>query len=334
VRLRRAISDAARGSAAALAGAGALAAATQMLPTGAGDATQAYGIAPVPLLGAGSGTETIPGLEEPQENKRGPGGWIVLTLVALAALAALLYGLTTYFNGDEAPKVAVPQLNGLPLDTATARLVQAKLVADPVRQPSDDVPVDTVISQNPTAGTEVSPNSTVKLYVSSGPAAVTVPDLEGLTVQEAQNALSDQNLVVGTVTEVDDPDTEAGKIIDSNPALGTSVSPDTKINVRVGTGKVKVPNVVGTSQSEAQTTIAGVNLKVQTSFKQTNDAPEGTVVSQSPRDGTLDIGGTVKITVAQKPAPTVTPTTATPTPTPTPTPSPSDSSSPTVPPSP
>ena len=48
VRLRRAISDAARGSAAALAGAGALAAATQMLPTGAGDATQAYGIAPVP----------------------------------------------------------------------------------------------------------------------------------------------------------------------------------------------------------------------------------------------------------------------------------------------
>ncbi len=115
---------------------------------------------------------------------------------------------------------------------------------------------------------------------------------------------------MGTVTEVDDPDTEAGKIIDSNPGAGTSVSPDTKINVRVGTGKVTVPNVVGTSQSEAQSTIAGVNLKVQTSFKQTNDAPEGTVVSQSPRDGTLDIGGTVKITVAQKPAPTVTPTTA------------------------
>jgi serine/threonine-protein kinase len=110
------------------------------------------------------------------------------------------------------------------------------------------------------------------------------------------------------------------------------VAPTTKINVRIGTGKVPVPNVVGKSQSEAQTTIAGLNLKVQTSFKQTNDAPEGTVVSQSPRDGTLDIGGTVKITVAQKPAPTVTPTTATPTPTPTP--SPSDSSSPTVPPSP
>ena len=30
--------------------------------------------------------------------------------------------------------------------------------------------------------------------------------------------------------------------------------------------------------------------------------PEGTVISQSPKDGTVDIGGTVKITVAQKAA--------------------------------
>ncbi len=208
VRLGRPISDAARGSAAALAGAGALAAATQVVPTGAGDATQAYGIAPVPVLGE-SGTETIPGLEETPEKKRGPGGWIVLTLVAIAALAALVYGLSTYFGAEETPKVAVPRVVGVPLETATAQLVAAKLVVDPVRQPSDTVPVDTVISQNPTAGTEVSPNSTVKLFVSSGPAAVTVPDLKGLTVAEAQNALSDQGLVVGTVTEVDDPDTEA-----------------------------------------------------------------------------------------------------------------------------
>ncbi len=338
VRLGRPISDAARGSAAALAGAGALAAATQVIPTSAGDATHAYGMAPVPVPGPEPGTDTLPGLEGAEENKRGPGGWIVLTLVALAALAALVYGLSTYFGTEQTPKVAVPQVVGDPIESATAKLVQAKLVADPVRQPSDSEPAGTVISQNPTGGTDVPLNSTVRLFVSSGPAAVTVPDLKGLTVEEAQNALSDQGLVVGTVTEVDDPDTDAGKIIDSNPGVGTSVAPDTKINVRVGTGKVAVPNVVGTTQSQAQSTIAGVNLKVETSFKQTNDVAEGTVISQSPRDGTLDIGGTVKITVAQKAAPTVTPTTATPTPTPTstptPTPKPSESTSPTVPPSP
>jgi len=326
VRLGRPISDAARGSAAALAGAGALAAATQVVPAMGGDQTQAYAGAPLPL---DPGTETFPGLDEPEEKKRGAGGWIVLTLVAIAALAALAYGLSTYFGTEETPKVAVPRVVGDPVQTATAKLAQAKLVADPVRQPSDTVPADTVISQNPTDGTEVSPNSSVRLFVSSGPSAVTVPDLKGLTVQEAQNQLSDQGLSVGTVTEVDDPDTEAGKIIDSNPGTGASVSPDTKINVRIGTGKVAVPNVVGKSQSEAQTIIAAANLQVETRFRATNDVPEGTVISQRPKDGTIDIGGTVRIVVAQKAAPTLTPTTVTPTPT-----VPSASTSPTPPPAP
>ena len=53
------------------------------------------------------------------------------------------------------------------------------------------------------------------------------------------------------------------------------MAPDTKINVRVGTGKVAVPNVVGKSQSEAQTIIAGANLQVETKFKATNDVARG-----------------------------------------------------------
>ena len=336
VRLGRPISDAARGSAAALAGAAALAAASEAGPYHGADQTQAYAVAPLPVAPVDSGTETFPGLIEPEEQKRGPAGWIVLALVAITAIAALAYGLSTYLDNPETPKVAVPRVVGDPIQTATAKLAQAKLVADPVRQPSDTVPADTVISQNPTDGTEVSPNSTVRLFVSSGPTAVTVPDLKGLTVQEAQSQLSDQGLAVGTVTEVDDPDTEAGKIIDTNPGAGTSVAPDTKINVRVGTGKVAVPNVVGKSQSEAQTTIAAAKLQVETKFKATNEVPEGTVISQSPKDGTIDIGGTIKITVAQKAAPTLTPTTVTPTPTPSPTPSesPTTNSLPTPPPTP
>ncbi len=324
VRLGRPISDAAHGSAAALAGAaaagavaGAGAGATQVVPVVGADETQAYAGGPLPV--DGPGTETFPGLEE-EPKKRSAGAWIVLALVAIAALAALAYGLSTYFGTEEVPKVAVPRVVGDPYQTATAKLVQAKLVAEVVRQPSDTVPEDEVISQNPTAGTEVSENSTVRLFVSAGPTAVTVPDLKGLTVQEAQSQLSDQGLEVGTVEEVDDPDTEQGKIIDSNPGAGTSVAPRTKINVRVGTGKVAVPNVVGKSRNEAESIVSAANLQVETSFKQTNDVPEGQVISQSPKDGTIDIGGTVKITVAQKPAPTVTPTTVTPTPTPTPTP--------------
>ena len=335
VRLGRPISDAARGATAALAGAAAGAvvagaAVTEALPALGADATQAYaGVPPVaPDLPADTGPDTFVGLEENPEKKNRTRGWVVLAVVAAAALAALAYGLSSYFAEPEVAKVVVPSVVGDPVQTAVAQLARVNLDAETVEQPSDEVPAGSVISQNPTAGTEVSENTVVRLFVSTGPSAVTVPDLRGLTVDEARGVLDDQGLELGTVEEVDDPETEKGKIIDSNPGLGTSVAPGTKINLRVGTGEVAVPNVVGKSRNEAQRLLADANLKVETDFRETDDVPEGRVVEQDPQDGTLEIGGTVKIVVAQKPAPTVTPTTVTPTPTETPTPSPTVSASP------
>ena len=69
--------------------------------------------------------------------------------------------MSTYFGEPDVPKVTVPRVVDMPDQTATAELVKVKLVADVVRQPSDTVPEDDVISQDPAAGTEVTQNSTV-----------------------------------------------------------------------------------------------------------------------------------------------------------------------------
>ena len=325
VRLGRPISDAARGSTAALAGAAAGAAVVgacrhRGAPGARGGADRGLRRRRAAGPAARAGTDTLAGLGEEPGRKRGAGGWVVLALVALAAIAALVYGLSTYFGEDDVPQVAVPNVVGDPRQTAIAKIAQAGLEAETVTQASDTEPADTVISQNPTPATEVPRGSTVRLFISTGPTAVTVPDLRGLTVDEATALLSDQGLEVGTVDEVDDPETEKGKIIDSNPGPNTSVAPGTKITLRVGSGKVKVPNVVGKSRNEAERLLTDANLQAETDFRQTSSVPEGRVVEQDPADGTIEIGGTVKIVVSQKPAPTVTPTTVTPTPTPTPTP--------------
>ena len=184
VRLGRPISDAARGSTAALAGAAAGAAvvgataATEALPALGAEPTQAYVAAAPPDLPP-EGTDTLAGLGEEPGRKRGAGGWIVLALVALAAIAALVYGLSTYFGEDDVPQVAVPDVVGDPRQTAIAKIAQAGLEAETVTQASDTEPADTVISQNPTAATEVPRGSTVRLFISTGPTAVTVPDLRG-----------------------------------------------------------------------------------------------------------------------------------------------------------
>ena len=161
----------------------------------------------------------------------------------------------------------------------------------------------------------------VELVVSSGPSAVTVPDVSGKSLEEARGLLTDLGLKVGEPEEVNDPDTEKDVVIDSNPSRGTSVALDTTIILRVGTGKVEVPNVVGRTRDQAQQAIQAAGLKYRTRTRETDAVPEDQVIEQDPSDGTLDIGKTVTIIVAKKP----------PEPTPTPTPTPTPSETPTEP---
>ena len=198
----------------------------------------------------------------------------------------------------------MPTVVGLPEATAVASIAQANLVAESTTEASDTVPQGEVISQTPEDGTQVDEGRTVRITVSAGPSAITVPDLRGRTVAEARAQLTDLGLELGEVEEVDDPETPKDQIIDSNPTSGTGGA-GSKVNVRVGTGEVAVPNVVGRSQSDAQRLLADANLQVETEFQQTNSVAEGQVISQDPKDGTLEIGGTVKIVVAQKEPPVV-----------------------------
>ncbi len=335
VRLGRPISEAARGSAAALAGAAAGAAvvaagATEALPAVGAEPTMAYAgagaVAAAPP--SGPGTETLDGMGEEPEKKRNTAMYVLLGIAAVAALAALAWGLMTALGGEEVPQVTVPTVVGQPEQTAVAKIAQAKLKSEKVTEASDTVPAGEVIRQDPAGGAKAAEGSVVRITVSTGPTSIAVPDLRGLTLDEARAQLSDQGLELGDVEKVDDPDTPKNEVIDSNPAAGTSIAPGSKVAVRVGTGKVEVPNVVGRPRNEAERLLADANLQVETDFKQTNSVPEGQVISQNPKDGTVEIGDTVKIVVAQKEPPVVTPTTVTPTPTATSTASPSPSASP------
>jgi beta-lactam-binding protein with PASTA domain/predicted Ser/Thr protein kinase len=333
VRLGRPISPAARASAAAVAGAAlAGAAATEALPTVGGSATQTF------LPPPADGSDVFPPVDEEEERRRRPAMYVLLTLAVLAALGLLGFGLYQAFGGDGTPTVAVPDVVGDPLQTAQVKLSQAGLKVDVVQEASDTAPKDEVISQDPRAGDQVATDSTVTLTVSTGPEAVAVPDLRGKTLDEARSLLADLDLEVGKITKTDAPDVAEDEVISSDPPGGAQAAPGSKVDLEVGTGQVEVPNVVGMTQSEAQNVLSGVGLQSESSFRQTDAAPEGTVVEQDPKTGTaLDSGSTVKIVVAQAPAPTVTATTVTPTPTATttsPTPSPSPSAAPTPPTSP
>src|SRR4029078_5561833 len=88
------------------------------------------------------------------------------------------------------PQGAVPNVGGLTQTAATSAITTAGLtVGNGTTASSTTVPSGSVISQNPTAATQVNVGSAVALVVSSGPPQVAVPNVGGLTQTSATAAI-------------------------------------------------------------------------------------------------------------------------------------------------
>src|SRR5262249_57291200 len=141
----------------------------------------------------------------------------------------------------------VPNVVGLTQSAATTAITGANLVVGTVTTASSTtVPAGSVISQNPTAGTQIAVGSAVALVVSSGePGQILVPDVVGLTQAAATIAISNAGLVLGTVTPTPSATVPAGSVMSSTPPAGTGVAPGSAVALAVSSGPalVSVPNV-------------------------------------------------------------------------------------------
>jgi serine/threonine-protein kinase len=327
----RRISSAALGSAAGAGAAGAAAppAATERIAATPGDAggpaTQALG----PIALPADPTSTMPtvggyGPYDPADPtlRPGPGDqrptssragmWVLLALLAAAIIALAVLVLPGVLGGGGGTKaeVAVPSITGQTEAQARTTLSQYKLAAGNVtKEASDTVPDGQVVSQSPPEGTKLHEGESVDFVVSSGKGQVEVPDLTGMTSDDAQKALEDVGLSLGKQTETDSVDQRKGRVISSSPSAGESVAKDTKVDIEIASGQVQVPNVVGQTVEEAQKALSSAKLKMDATTFEESTQPEGTVIKQDPSNTKVDQGSTVTLVIAKAPAtPTSTPT--------------------------
>jgi beta-lactam-binding protein with PASTA domain len=128
--------------------------------------------------------------------------------------------------------VAVPNVEGLTQDAATAALTAAKLkVGTITQQTSNTVATGNVISQDPASRSSMAQDSPVKLVISSGPQMMTVPNVERLTQDDATTAVTAAKLTVGTITQKASNTVAAGKVISQDPANGSSLAPGSPVNL-------------------------------------------------------------------------------------------------------
>ena len=202
--------------------------------------------------------------------------------------------------------VAVPDLVGLTGDEAAEALEEAGLGGE-ASDAFDAQPAGTVISQDPAPDTELPAGSTVAYVVSAGPAPVAVPDLVGLTGDEAAEALEGAGLG-GEASDAFDAQ-PAGTVISQDPAPDTELPAGSTVAyvVSAGPAPVAVPDLVGLTGDEAAEALEGAGLGGEAS--DAFDAqPAGTVISQDPAPDTeLPAGSTVAYVVSAGPAPVAVP---------------------------
>ncbi|MCL2818553.1 MAG: PASTA domain-containing protein [Actinomycetia bacterium] len=213
---------------------------------------------------------------------------------------------------------ALPMVTGLDEASALADVRQAGLNAQVMYEASSTVPAGYVIDQLPNQSTYVnmdkkSGKAKPWAYVAAALAVMTlallgffmlggmdlfarekveVPDVVGMTEEQAVAALDEVGLVVGTISdkeataEISTP----GAVIASKPEAGEEVAKGSKVNldVVIDPSKVRadVPKVIGKTAEDATAELQAAGFVVASEYMVTNQFAAGIVAEQSPAGGT------------------------------------------------
>jgi len=202
----------------------------------------------------------------------------------------------TVSKGKETVKV--PSVIGQNRDAAVSTLANAGLSPKAYPVPSNK-PVDTVVGQDPPAGTVVQKGSRVRINYSSGPAEVDVPSVIGLTFDQASSALQAQGFGVKRVDV--DSDRPKGEVVDQSPSGQAQKGSTITLSVSKGPKLSTVPDVTSQDEGSARSSLEGAGFVVQVQRQDVTDPGlEGIVLSQRPTGNTqAKQGSTVTIVVGR-----------------------------------
>ncbi|MCX8065851.1 MAG: PASTA domain-containing protein [Candidatus Hydrogenedentes bacterium] len=200
----------------------------------------------------------------------------------------------------------VPSVIGLTQTGANTRLGEFWLTVGEIMEVcSSEYPSGYVADQNPTAGTTVEIGTAVSLWVSTGPCSVPVPNVVGMSLEEADGVLTSAGLKLGSVTEQCDNQFPSGIVVGQSPEGGELLPEGSSVNVVVSSGAcpVVVPNILWQTRTDAENMIISSGLAVGVVTEQCNDnVPAGRVMNQYPGAGQrVPRGSAVNINVSNGP---------------------------------
>ncbi|MFC5645405.1 Stk1 family PASTA domain-containing Ser/Thr kinase [Kitasatospora cinereorecta] len=241
--------------------------------------------------------------EPPKKNT----SWIVLAVAAVLVLVGAFFVVQAMVKSGDATggKTTSPNLVGKSLADAqsAAKAQNGSLTvqaADPVACPDTKIAKDTVCTQEPVAGSSISPTTVIKVHLSSGPAETPVPDVTGQTKDAATAALQKLGFQVTTTYQNDDK-IDQDKVISQTPTGKAAAGGTIALVVSSGQQKVALVSTVGQQQDAATQALSDLGMNVQVKTQAVSDPTKiGQVIDQNPKTGQVKKGTPVTITVGKQ----------------------------------
>ena len=238
----------------------------------------------------------------------------VIILIVVVYLIGSIFGLFRFGSSkntetetetqtETETEVEMIKVIGMTVDEAQAKLEDMGITVVVSGTQESDEEAGTILSQDPKEGSMIAQNSTVKVVVAGQSTTeadeIDVPSVVGKTKSEAETAIKNAKFNYKETYEYS-ADVAADVVISQSPASGKLAEGSTiEIVISQGEQSKTVPNVLGSAQSAAQSslTAAGLNYSVKTDYS--DSVAEGNVISQDVEAGkTVAPGTTVTITVS------------------------------------
>ena len=242
------------------------------------------------------------GVSEPVAPRR---TWVLWTLIAVAVIAIIgIIVLLTQDREAETPTtVPMDSLVGMTEAAAREYVEGLDLIFSPVTEPNE-AEAGTVFDSVPAGPANVEIGTEITVSVSSGPGALTIPEITNFNQSQARAELVRVGFDANNISVLTENSVDVAKdlTIRTEPAIGTSVPADQKITIWLSNGLVELGNLEGKTRDEARIELIALGL-VPLFEDEPSDVEPGRVVRQDRSPGTVPQGSTVTVYIAVARAP-------------------------------
>lgn len=245
-----------------------------------------------------------------KKSKKNKSNKLIAVSAMILALLVVLLGTAVALNlrgaGAE-PEIVIPDLIGMTEEEARQELEDIGLRLNVIGTRESDQEKGLVAEQLDKPDKKVKKDYSVKVVISSGKSVelLSVPDLIGKTIDEAEEILKEKGLSINKVS-YEDSNKEQDTIISQSPESGSDIEEGSGINVVLSRGKqvktYKTPDVVGLNEEAAKRLLQSAGLLKGNVTSAESSEERGKIISQNPKAGiAVEEGTQVELVVSKGP---------------------------------